>query len=66
MATKQVEFYATIYPRGQAVGFEADGSGKLILLTDASQIAELMKLTAFGREKLLRVNISWDIREISE
>jgi hypothetical protein len=52
------EFTATIPQIQSAVNFSGDGSTGPKLEIPTSEIAEMVKLAAFGREKLLRVTVS--------
>lgn len=51
-----IQFFATLAERG-AGKIDADGASVLKLNTDAQQLSEVLKLLAFGGDKLLKVTI---------
>jgi len=57
MGDLEVNFYATLFDKGMTVGMYADGTARIVLMCDASQLPEVIKLAAFGREKPMRVNV---------
>ncbi len=51
-----IQFFATLAERG-AGKVDSDGAAVLKLNTDAQQLSEVLKLLAFGGDKLLKVTI---------
>lgn len=54
---KRFEFYATAKTSGGFITIDREGAAKVVLEAPADQIAEVLKLAAFGRDALLRVTI---------
>jgi hypothetical protein len=54
--TEKLEFYAVLSERS-CCKFDRDGAAKITLITDAQQMAEVMKLQAYSGDNLLRVTV---------
>jgi hypothetical protein len=52
--------YCTLYSRGQCVSIDADGVGRIVFEASANQIAETLRIGAFGRNRLLKVTIEFE------
>jgi hypothetical protein len=52
----KIEFFATLSERG-CCKFDRDGAAVIKLITDAQQMAEVMKLQAYSGDNLLKVTV---------
>lgn len=56
----RIEFFASLYPRGQTVSFDAEGEGTVKLVAPASEQDALLLLARHGQQKAFKVIVEME------